>query len=157
MDRNRARWEAGVGAAAIAIAAAFLHDGRTLPPGVFEPIGPGPVPRAVCLAIIALALAMMAPPLWHLATGRTTAPDAPPFVPRPAAAALVLAGTAVYVAAMGLGWIGFAPATIVFLTITIWFLAEFRPAVLPVAVGLAVVLGFGLRHLFTRVLVTDLP
>lgn len=141
----------------IAIAAAFLNDGRKLPPGVFEPIGPGPVPRAVCLAIVALALAMLASPVWHLATGRTAVPEAPPYVPRPAAAGLVLAGTALYVAAMGLGWIGFAPATILFLTLTIWFLAEFRLTSLPIALALGVVLGFGLRYLFTRVLVTDLP
>lgn len=157
MDRDTTRWEFVTGVAAIAIAAAFLYNSRKLGPGIFEPIGPAPVPRAVAWAVIVMAGLMavragqrlrfdLAPP----------APD-PGYVPRPWAAALVLAGVAAYVSAMGLGLLGYAPATIVFLALSIWFLADFRIRALPIAVVVAVTLGFGLRYLFTKVLVTDLP
>jgi hypothetical protein len=68
-----------------------------------------------------------------------------------------MAGVCAYVAAMGLGIVSYAPATIAFLTLSIWFLADFRRAALPVVLAIAVVLGFGLRYLFTKILVTDLP
>lgn len=157
MDRDRMRWEIGMGGVAIVMAAAFLFDGRKLAPGVFEPIGPGPVPKAIAWLIIALSGAMMAPAIRHLARGTASAPAPLAYAPRPVAAALVFAATAVYVAAMGMGWVGFAPATIVYLTATIWSLAEFRPIALGIGVVVSTILGFGLRYLFTRVLVTDLP
>lgn len=157
MDRSQLRWDIGMGSAAVVIAAAFLQDSRKLPPGVFEPIGPAPIPRAVAWLVIALAVMMMLPALWRLVRGGAPAPDPLPYAPRPLAAALVLAATAIYVAAMALGLAGYTPATIAFLGVTIWFLAEFRRAALPVALAIAVILGFGLRYLFTRVLVTDLP
>jgi putative tricarboxylic transport membrane protein len=157
VDRVQARWDVGVGAAVIAVAAAFIRDGAKLAPGVFEPIGPAPVPVAVAWGIIALAAAMVARAAWRLARGEAPAPDPLPYAPQPLAAAAVMAATALYVASMGLGFVGFAPATAVYLAATIWFLAEFRRDVLPVAAVIALILGFGLRYLFTRVLVTDLP
>jgi hypothetical protein len=69
MDRNATRWEFGTGAAAIAIAAAVLWDSRKLGPGIFEPIGPAPVPRAVAWVVIALAGAMTLRAGWRLAQG----------------------------------------------------------------------------------------
>jgi len=58
---------------------------------------------------------------------------------------------------MGLGIASYAPATIAFLALSIWFLADFRRSALPAILAIAVVLGFGLRHVFTKILVTDLP
>ena len=157
MDRNATRWEFGTGAAAIAIAAAFLWDSRKLGPGIFEPIGPAPVPRAVAWVVIALAGAMSLRAGWRLAQGVAPPPDDLGYEPRPWAAAVLMAGVCAYVAAMGLGIVSYAPATIACLTLSIWFLADFRRAALPVVLAIAVVLGFGLRYLFTKILVTDLP
>jgi hypothetical protein len=157
MDRNATRWEFGTGAAAIAIAAAFLWDSRKLGPGIFEPIGPAPVPRAVAWIVIALAGAMTLRAGWRLAQGAAPPPDDPGYVPRPWAAAALMAGVCAYVAAMGLGIASYAPATIAFLALSIWFLADFRRSALPAILAIAVVLGFGLRHVFTKILVTDLP
>jgi hypothetical protein len=157
MDRDTTRWEFGTGAAAIAIAAAFLWDSRKLGPGIFEPIGPAPVPRAVAWTVIALAGAMALRAGWRLAHGRAAAAAPPDYAPRPWAAAILIAGLATYIGAMGLGLVSYAPATIAFLSLAIWFLADFRRRALPLAIVIAVALGFGLRYLFTKILVTDLP
>jgi len=145
-----------MGLVAIVIAAAFLWDGWSLPPGAFEPIGAGPVPRAVAWMVIALALAMMGEAGWRRTQGAPQA-AALAYQPRPVVALIVMAGTIIYVATMALGWIGFAPATVVYLTAMIWLLADFRRNVLPVALVIALIMGYGLRYLFTRVLITDLP
>jgi hypothetical protein len=48
-------------------------------------------------------------------------------------------------------------ATAVFLTFTIVWLAQDRRRVLPGALAVALVLGFGLDYVFRHILVTDLP
>lgn len=156
-DRAQAAIDIGVSLLFIAIAAAFIYDGWDLGPGYFEPVGPGPIPTGVAWVAIGLALTVIAQTAWRHARGAMVKGDPPPYRPARREALAVSALLAAYVAAMGLGWVGFAPATAIFLALAIWILAEFDPRALIGAAVIAPVMSFGLAWLFTRVLVTDLP
>ena len=139
---------------AIAVAAAFLFDGRNLAPGVLEPVGPGTIPNATCWLVIALAVAMLVRTMWGGGDGQ---PSAATGTERWGDLAFLVVVTSAYVACLGFGLVRYNIATAVFLAITILWLAENRRQALPVAIVLALVLGFGLDYLFRHVLVTDLP
>lgn len=156
-DRSQAAIDIGVSLLLIAIAAAFIREGWDLPPGYFEPVGAGPIPIGVAVAVIGFALIVIGKAAWQLRTDTVPQEDPPPFELRRIDAAAVFALTMLYVAAMGMGWIGYAPATVIYLVVTIWLLAGWWPRVLPPAIIIGLVMGYGLQYLFTRVLVTDLP
>jgi len=148
------RAEVTMGVVAIAIAAAFLFDGRALVPGVLEPIGPGTIPKATCWVVIALSIAMV---MRSLAGRRGGQPDATVAGERWVDVAVVIATTCAYVAVLGFGLVRYSVVTALFLAGTIVWLAENRRrAVVPAAI-VALVLGFGLDYLFRHVLITDLP
>jgi hypothetical protein len=138
---------------AIAIAAAFLYDGRNLVPGVLEPVGPGTIPNATCWITIALALAML---VRTLLEGRPDAGNAGEHE-RWRDLAVVVVVTCAYVAVLGFSLVRYSIATAVFLFFAIvWLAPQWRRA-MPGALAVALVLGFGLDYVFRHVLVTDLP
>lgn len=157
LDRRPAAVDIAVSLALIAIAAAFLYDARDLPPGMFEPVGPGPIPSAVAWCVVALAVYVIVQAAVRLATGMLPEREPPAFETRGVDAAIVSALLVAYVAAMGLGFVRFAIATSAFILAAVWILAGRQVRVLPAAAGIAVVMGFGLDYVFTRILVTDLP
>jgi hypothetical protein len=148
------RAEIAMALLAIALAAAFLFDGRHLKPGVLEPVGPGTVPNATCWIVIALALAMLVRTVWG---GGSRPASASVDGERWRDVAFLAVVTSAYVAVLGFGWLRYSIATALFLVATIVWLAEQRRRALPAAVTVALVLGFGLDYLFRHVLVTDLP
>lgn len=153
MHSRMARWEIGVAAAFIAGCLAALWETRDIPPGTFEPLGSAPVPQAVALLIIALCLTVIVTALRRPAE----ADDAPAYEPRPLDAAVVAVFTIVYVAVMQARMLDFAPLTAVFLFANIAFLTRLRLRALPTAALVAVITGWGLQYVFTRVFVVDLP
>ena len=103
LDRKPAVVDIAVSLALIAIAAAFLYDARELPPGMFEPVGPGPIPSAVAWCVIALAVYVIVQAVVRLATGMLPPREPPAFETRGVDAAVVSALLIAYVAVMGLG------------------------------------------------------
>lgn len=140
--------------AAIAVAAAFLYDGRNLAPGILEPVGPGTIPNATAWLVIGLAAAMLVRTLWDGGRGPVGAAMAGE---RWLDLAVLAGATGVYVGALGFGLVRYSIATAVFLALTIVWMAEERRRAVPAAIVVALVLGFGLDYLFRNVLVTDLP
>jgi hypothetical protein len=147
------RAEVAMALVAIAIAAAFLYDGRNLVPGVLEPVGPGTIPNVTCWITIALALAMLVRSLLERHPEATSAGDRE----RWRDLAVVVVVTCVYVAVLGFSLIRYSIATAVFLFLAIVWLAPQRRRALPGALTVALVLGFGLDYVFRHILVTDLP
>ena len=149
-------------AMAISIAAAVLviAEGRTLKPGVFEPIGPGAVPMGVAAVTIALALVILLQRIWRSARARSvgsTATTAPDEAELWLTMLAVLAVTIAYVGAMHWTLVGYRVGTVAFLAATILLAAEDRRRALPWALATAVVFGVALDYVFRHILVTDLP
>lgn len=156
-DGSSPRIDIGVSLFLIVVCAAVLWEARGLPPGSFEPLGSGPIPRATAWLIILLCLVVMARALLVLMRGAASASADPGTTPRPLDAALTLALIAVYVALMAWRVTGFAILTALFLFVTIGFLTRFERRLLPAAAAIGLIMGFGCEYVFTRVFVVDLP
>lgn len=148
----------------ISVALAFLWELRDIPPGVFEPLGSGPVPQVTATIVILLCLVVLiragirirrndAAPLPALAgdSENDTAPENP--------LAVIAAGilTVAYVIALTAQIAGFALTTAVFLFVLISILARFERRALVIATIIAVVMGYGCQYIFTEIFVVDLP
>lgn len=151
--RGKAAWELGVAGFFAVVCLIVLWESRDLPPGTFEPLGSGPVPRTVAVLILLLSL-------WvgFRALRRPAAePEDPGYEPRPLDAWVVCGLTVLYAFAMQGRWLGFAPLTALFLIAAIGWLVRFRARVMPWVVLVAAAIGWGCAYVFTRVFVVDLP
>lgn len=148
------RVELGVAAALAALALAVLVEARRIPPGVYEPLGSGPVPRATAGLILLLAMGVALAAALRLR--RRPWPLRPP-VPRALDALLVSLATVLYVAAMQARLVDFAVMTTLYLVATIGWLVRFARRELPWVVLVALATGYGCQYLFTRVFIVDLP
>ena len=150
-ERIDPRLEIGVALLLILIASLALFGTRTIPPGRFEPLGSAPVPQAVAVLILLLAI-------WIIVRACIDRrPIAAAAVDRYLDAGVVVVLTLLFVAAMHYRLASFAILTLVYLIATIGFLTRFERRQMPWIVGIAAVVGFGFQYLFTRVFVVDLP
>jgi cytochrome b561 len=150
------RAELGVCAVIVVACAAVLIEAAQIRPGVFEPLGSGPVPRATAWAIIVLCLVVMARAVLRL---RITGPEpaAAAIRPRWLDAAAVLALTLGYVAVLHLRLTTFALMTTAYLLASIGLLVRLERRLLPWVALVAALVGFGSQYVFTRIFVVDLP
>jgi hypothetical protein len=150
------RTDLALGLFLIVVCGAVLWEARTIPPGVFEPLGSAPIPQATAGLIILLALVVMGRALLAL---RRDAPAGPAedLALRPLDAAAVIGLSVLYVLAMALRLLDFALLTALFLMVTIGALTRFERRLLPIIVVLALATGFGCQYVFTRIFVVDLP
>ena len=140
----------------LAACSAVLWESRDIPPGTFEPLGSGPVPRVVAGVIIVLTVYVMlrAWTTLHAGVARKD-PDAP--APRWADVLVLSALTLAYALALHLRLGRFDMLSSVYLFLAIGVLVRFERRRLPVVAGVALLTGFGSQFLFTRVFVVDLP
>lgn len=136
-----------------AIAGTLLYGARFIPPPFFDPVGSAALPRAVAWALIGLLAVQLSvriagqqprePLRWgDIAMGR--------------GAVFTLLILSVYCAVMQARWLDFAPATALFLAVSITVLiGAWR--MLPLAAVIGLVLGYGSQWMFTDVFFVDLP
>ena len=156
-EQSSPRTDIGVSLFLIVVCSLVLWEARKIPPGVYEPLGSGPIPRTVAGLIILLCLVVMVQALRRMARGEGVATGEPEFPLRYLDAAGVVVVTLIYILGLALELTSFAILTTVFLTFTIGFLTRFRRRALAVALVLGLVMGFGCEYLFTQVFVVDLP
>ena len=156
-DGSSPRIDLGLGLFLIVVCGAVLWEARTIPPGVFEPLGSAPIPQATAGLIVLLALVVMGRALRALLRGARARPAAEELALRPLDAAAVIAFTVLYVLAMALRLVDFAILTALFLLVTIGALVRFERRLLPLILAIALVTGFGCQYVFTRIFVVDLP
>jgi hypothetical protein len=150
-ERIDPRLEIGVALLLILIASLALFGTRTIPPGRFEPLGSAPVPQAVAVLILLLAI-------WIIVRACIDRrPIAAAAVDRYLDAGVVVLLSLLFVAAMHYRLASFAVLTLIYLIATIGFLTRFERRQLPWIIGIAAAVGFGFQYLFTRVFVVDLP
>lgn len=140
----------------ITVSAVVLFETRDIPPGTFEPLGSAPIPQATAGLIILCSLLVMLRAVVATVRGAAVAGEPEPDL-EPGAAALILGLTALYVLALQVRLLDFAPMTAVFLFTGIGLLVRFERRLLPWVGVVAVVTGYGCQYVFTRVFVVDLP
>ena len=149
------RTDIGVALLLIVICSAVLWETRTIPPGVFEPLGSAPIPQAIALLIILLCIIVLVRAVLRLQQPPLADSDA--HRPHRLDAAVVAGLTVLYVTAMQFRITTFAVITTLFLLLTIGWLIRFQPRRLPWVMLTAVITGFGCQYVFTRIFIVDLP
>ncbi|MCB1716531.1 MAG: tripartite tricarboxylate transporter TctB family protein [Candidatus Competibacteraceae bacterium] len=149
------RTDIGVALLLIVICGAVLWETRTIPPGVFEPLGSAPVPQIAAVLIILLCLLVLLRAVLRLRQWASVDQGEGP--PHRLDAAVVFGLTVLYVLAMQLRLVTFAIMTAIFLFLTIGWLIRFKWKRLPVLALVAVITGFGCQYVFTRIFIVDLP
>lgn len=187
MDPTIAKRDIGLMVFIIGVCVAVLVESWDLPPGTFEPLGSGPVPRAIAYTIIVLcsiilvraAITLRRNNGRHVNEEETSfAPEeaATEFNPRPWSAVAVLLFSGLYIVILYLGIMGFGIVTTLFLFGIIVFLVGREPvrafrllittfdrthseAARPVLIAavIATIMGFGCEFIFTEVFYVDLP
>ncbi len=132
--------------------AVFVHS-FTLPEPALEPVGPAAFPFAVSILLMALSGQV----LWRAFTGQPANDRPAPHRKRYDLAALTLGLTVAYLASLQWELATFRQATMVYAFVLTAALFRWRPRRLPIAVIIALVLGVGLKFVFTQVLYLDLP
>lgn len=136
---------AGLG---LATATVLFVGARDISPPIFDPVGSAALPRACAWALLGCAIGVM------VQSFRTPPKDDDLDTMRIATlgSAILMVG---YIAAMAAG-LGFTYATILFVALSVPLIAgTWRAA--PVAIALALAMGFGAQWLFTTVFFIDLP
>ena len=146
----------------IGVCVFMIWDSWDIPPGSFEPLGAGPVPRMIAYTVIITCLVIMTRAIFkwrRLKVSKSIEKSEQPlgYRPRPKDAALVLGLTVIYGIAMAFELTRFSISTTVFLFVTISLLTNFDRRSMLIGAIIAVVMGFGCQYLFTEVFVVDLP
>jgi putative tricarboxylic transport membrane protein len=150
--------EAAVGLAFIAVSAVVYRDSLKLPPGNYDPLGGGTLPRIVCVTIIVLSLAVIAQafvPVLRRAA-RQPATEALDYRQRPDLALLIFGLLILYTLAIQFG-VPFAISTAIFLFLAMMVTGEFRRNLLLPAIVISVATAAALAYTFISVLKVDLP
>jgi hypothetical protein len=162
LNLSKIKNDIGVSIFLIGVCAVMIWDTRDIPPGSFEPLGAGPIPRMIGYTVIIICLIVIVKAVlkWRrLKDPENIQPSeqALPYRPRPKDAALILGLTVIYGLAMAYELTRFSISTTVFLFITISLLTHWDRRSMLIGAIIAVVMGFGCQYLFTEVFVVDLP
>lgn len=140
------------------VGTSFVLAARTLPPALYEPVGPAAFPAAAGAAIMLLSLIVLARALLRGAAAPQQEEEGPAGVRKRTGLALVTGVyTIAFIAVMQAGWLGFRWATVLFVLAVILTLARWRPLTVVLAVLMALGLGLGVTYLFTNFFYIDLP
>jgi len=158
MDR-RPIAEIGVSGLIIAVCAVFWYEAAQLPPGSFEPLGSGPVPKYTAIIVIICCVIVIGRALFRMRGGPGFAADVRAEFAggSPAGALIITATTLIYAVLLHYEVLPFGPVTFLFLFLTIWTLENLSlKRALPAAI-VAAIMSFGTEYLFTNVFYVDLP
>lgn len=158
MDR-RPIAEIGVSSLIIVICAVFWYEAAQLPPGSFEPLGSGPVPKYTAIVVIICCLIVIARAVMRINTGPGLAADfRNEFTGgSPVGALVIVGGTLIYALLLQFQVLPFGLVTFAFLFLMIWTLDDMSlKRALPAAI-VAAIMSFGTEYLFTEVFIVDLP
>ncbi len=159
------RVELGFSIFLIVLSVAIFRETLSLPPGSFDPVGSAGFPRLISAAIGILSLVILIRAARRILAGSknsaaSATPNdavAPTFRHRPDLALGFYALSLVYVSVFALRLVNFGVCTVLFLLISIGMLTRFNFKRMPIALLIALVIGFGCQYIFTQVFVLDLP
>jgi hypothetical protein len=147
----------------LAFAGFVWREAAGLPPSPYDPLGPGSFPRALCVGLALVAVAIIVRTLAGLAVADSetsfimVAGNGEPAPQRPLLAVGLGLATALYAGLLTLADVDFRLITILYITGLGIALSRRRPRDVATAVAVGVVLGFALEFLFTGVLAVTLP
>ncbi|MFN4170167.1 MAG: tripartite tricarboxylate transporter TctB family protein [Pseudorhodobacter sp.] len=157
MDRSYT--EIGVSALIAGVCVVVWIAASKLPPGTFEPLGSGPVPKYTSAIIFVTCLLVIVRAARRLAAlpDRAGALRSELIGGKPLMAVFLFALSIGYVAILQSRSVPFAPLSAVYLLLLIWGMEGFAPRKFLPALATAVIAAFGAGYVFTRIFIVDLP
>lgn len=140
----------------ILLGAVIIRESLDLPPGAYDPLGSASVPQAVCIAIILMSLVILVRGILMLQAPTLQKKEHSTHRTRPELAVGLFLLSLLYALSMSLR-LNFAISTSIYLVCSIGLLSGFKRSLLPAMLVVGLLMGFGLRFLFTQVFVIDLP
>ncbi len=137
----------------IVLGTSYIIASFSLPPPALEPVGPAAFPRWVSVIQIILALIV----IWRALTGEHSAAKQDEYPKRYDLALASILLILAYFGVLQFEWVNFQWATAGFVFFLTALLFDWKPRKLPIALVLAMVLGVGLKFIFTEILYLDLP
>ena len=174
-ENQQKQWkDIGLSSGLLIISIIVFIQAVKLGPARFDLLGAAFLPKLLSVGIAVLSLVILVNAVIKLA--QATPPDTigeetpepedlnaeSPFVRRPSMAVFVVVLTALYILVMSQKWLHYLSATIAFITVAAVTMSFFEKTPnwyirIAVIVTTALILGFGLEYLFTKVLVINLP
>jgi hypothetical protein len=137
----------------IVFGTSFIVASFSLPPPALEPVGPAAFPQWVSAIQIVLALIV----IWRAITGEYKLAKRVEYRKRYDLALVTILLIIAYFSVLQLEWLSFQWATAGFVFFLTASLFDWKYSKLPIALGLALILGLGLKFTFTEILYLDLP
>lgn len=137
----------------IVLGTAFIAASFSLPPPSLEPVGPAAFPQWVSAIQIVLALVV----IWRATTGKHQLAKPVEYRKRYDLALATILLIIAYFGVLQFEWLSFQWATVGFVFCLTASLFDWTYRKLPVALGLSLILGLGLKFTFTEILYLDLP
>lgn len=151
--------------AMIAVSAVVWWEASKLAPAPFDPLGPKSFPMWIAGALGLISAVAVIIILCGRTLGRSDTSlilgigdEAPAeYALRPGLAVAASLLTVLYVAVLTLTSAGFLGATIAYIAALGWLLSDRTKRHTVIALAIAVIAGFAITFLFTRIFVLDLP
>lgn len=137
----------------ILLSGAIFIASFDLPEPALEPIGPAAFPFAASSLVIGFSLLV----LWQAFFKGAVAKAPPDYPQRKGLAWLMIAMTIAYFLVMQMGWLNFRWATVAYAFLLTAALFDWQPRRLPAAAVIGLIMGIGLKFVFTDFLYLDLP
>lgn len=135
----------------------ILFGAVGLPGPEYDPLGPAGMPRYIAYALLLLSIIRIAQIV--LETRRDGGDAAEPVERPPQITKMAYAGAIIlaYLLIISVGGLPFSIVTLVFLVLAGFTMTDFDKSKLPIVIGIAVVVSFGLTYIFRNVLNVILP
>lgn len=155
---SRKQWgDVCLAAICILYAGLIYNEALKIPPAFFDTLGSAAVPMGCAAILVVLSVLLV---LQTRKAQNTTPPreeDTESFRQRWDVAVGIVVLASAYLGVMSLNWLGFAWATVGFVTLATLLLGGLRKSTLIIGLSLSALLGFGGQYLFTEILFIDLP
>lgn len=135
----------------------ILFGAADLPAPEMDPLGPAGVPQYIALTILLLSAIRLGLLLWSARRADADISLQTTETPRYAEAAVLFSLALVYLLVLSIGGLPFSAVTLVFLAAAGFTMLRFAMSKLPIVIGIAVVMSFGLTFVFTDLLKVILP
>jgi hypothetical protein len=163
--RQQRRADLGLAIVMAIVSAAVWWEASKLAPAPFDPLGPKSFPMWIAGVLGILSVAALVVTLCGRTLGRSETSlilgiggEAPTdYELRPGLGIAAALLTVAYVAVLTLTNIGFLWATMAYLAILGWAMSERTPRHTIIALAIAVIGGFAITYLFTKIFILDLP
>ena len=156
------KWDIWVSVVLVVLCGIVFLETLKMPPAFYDPLGPAFFPRALCVVIAGLSLALLAQ-TRRASAHQSILQSAPAdYEPSPSLGLLSTLLTLIYLVGLQFEAFRFGPMTALYVTAFALLLSWGREPRVPlkavtIAIGVGIFVGFGSEFVFKEIFYVDLP